>query len=192
MANTVTTLDLVKGSREYDLISEFYAGKSAKRSGRPYMAHIDEGLSFMSSKLMTVASMKAYCLHPLFQADEDLANFSDMVKRLSWVFDNYVLMLVMEYRNCANRYTGSIYNSELYSYMEPELSPLPEVNDMLRADKVQNFSDYLKYHYEKTPVKKYSKPLKGYFEMWLDRLDVTYRVVKVEDSSNPYYLLEVK
>ena len=55
------------------------------------------------------------------------------------------------------------------SIEEIALSPLPEVTDMLRADKVQNYKDFLLHHRDTHPR---AAALERYFQQWLRRLSI--------------------
>ncbi len=148
---------------EYANIQEYYDGKFAKRSGVPYMQHIDEGLTILDRIGATEVAKRAYCLHPIFQEDSTL--------RANCVYavtcSKKTLILVMEYRNIANR------GLSCYQVDDPAsiyLSPLKEVNDMLIADKVQNRKDFEIHHLGKHEK---SIELDRYFRNWLRALDVT-------------------
>jgi hypothetical protein len=76
----------------------------------------------------------------------------------------------MEYRNVANAYLSKRRLTKTMSLgAQVRLSPLKEVNDMLIADKVQNFKDF-KIHHSKTHPR--AAELNGYFTNWLLRLGV--------------------
>ena len=57
----------------YLAICEFYGERRAKRSGVPYINHIDEGLIVLDAINASVHAKRAYCLHPIFQSDADFA-----------------------------------------------------------------------------------------------------------------------
>jgi hypothetical protein len=147
------------------LIENFYGDKKAKRSGVPYINHIYEGLAILNHLGADDHTKDAYCLHPIFQADEDIQKFIWFVENNS--LHSKTMMYTMEYRNVANR------GLNCYQVDNPDhiyLSPLPQVNQMLIADKVQNRKDFLKYHLESHPK---SQELDRYFRNWLRRLEVT-------------------
>lgn len=149
----------------YEMISSHYEGKVAKRSGVPYMKHIDEGLIILDKIHANKATKAAYCLHPLVQGDADLVNnFCEVVRENSLLIP---VMLAMEYRSVANEYLSTRVISDI---SEIRLSPLSMVNQMLIADKVQNRKDFDLYHKGKHPR---SKELEQYFENWLRRLGVS-------------------
>ncbi len=161
--------NMIKRSIEYRLISIHYGDRVAKRSQVPLMNHINEGLIVLNRISATDAAKKAFCLHPLVQADVDL---KEHLPRFGYDANPYVLALAMEYRSVANEYLS---HRKINSIDEIRLSPLFEVNDMLVADKVQNLKDFMTYHYGKHPR---SEELFEYFQNWMDRLDIpdiTYR-----------------
>lgn len=161
----------VKNSPEYWRIERFYHEKYAKRSGVAYMNHINEGLVVLDMIGARDYTMKAFCLHPCFQDDQPLVQHFQMMKRGGVIHDALPFILAMEYRRTANAY--------LSKHTMPEggikLSPLPEVNQMLIADKVQNCKDFMKYHLNTHPK---SERLFKYFKEWLEALGVTTQAYK--------------
>jgi len=81
--------------------------------------------------------------------------------------DRHVLLLAMEYRNIAN---ATLSHRTIATAADIPLSPLPEVNAMLVADKVQNRKDFILHHARSHPR---SKELDRYFRLWLERLGVS-------------------
>jgi hypothetical protein len=151
-------------AKEYEAVRRFYGDRRARRSGVLYLNHIDEGLLVLADLGATDRARRAFCLHPLFQADEDLArSYGDVASATD---DPQVLVLALEYRNVANAYLSP---REISSIDGIALGPLPEVHDMLRADKVQNYKDFLLHHRGIHPR---SRELEGYFENWLARLGI--------------------
>ncbi len=151
-------------SLSYRLIEIAYGSKRAKRSGVPYMYHIDEGLTIMKNFNFGIDAMNAYCLHPLFQEDEQLwTTFNKILPQVN--IPQKEVMLALEYRNIANAYLAHRY---VGSPKDIALSPIKEVNQMLVADKIQNYKDFMEHH------KKHPKyhALKRYFENWFRRLDL--------------------
>lgn len=141
-------------------IRDFYGEQRAKRSNELLIKHIYEGHRIMSRWHPRQATMDAYSLHPIFQSDEALkAN-----RMLLLEFSPEVVMLVMEYRRTANNYL-----SEHFGHRMPVLSPLEEVNIMLRADKLQNFADFVKHH---RGTHERSAELSAYFLQWCYKLGV--------------------
>lgn len=124
----------------YNSIQDYYGDKRANRSGVPYIKHIDDGLRILEELNADYYTKEAYCLHPIFQSDQDLLKNIHLIDRI----DSGIMTLVMEYRSVANEYLSK---RKIVSIDEIRLSPLIEVNKMLLADKLQNFSDFILYHY---------------------------------------------
>jgi hypothetical protein len=154
---------MIKESIEYKLISAHYGNCFAKRSRVPLINHINEGLTILDSIGATNESKRAFCLHPLLQHDFDLDQNYYMVSNSC---DAKVVMFAMEYRSVANEFLSDKINSG----NEIRLSPLYHVNDMLAADKVQNYKDFLTYHCGTHPR---SDELNRYFIKWPKRLGIT-------------------
>lgn len=149
-------------TEEYKSIESIYADNSAKRSGVHLMNHIDEGLYILHKLNSTNEAKLAYILHPIFQPDLELnfyINHPDLKK-----FDPKALILVIEYRSVANEYLS---HREIKSLDEIRLSPLDDVNTMLKADKIQNRKDFELYHLGTHPR---SAELNQYFLNWCDKL----------------------
>lgn len=150
-------------TKEYKAIEAFYGDRRASRSGQYLMNHIDEGLFVLNYFGATDLAKRAYCLHPLVQKDEDLSkNFESLVE-----FDPKVVALAMEYRSVANEYLA---HRKLKDSKNIRLSPLQDVTDMLKADKVQNYKDFLLYH---KGTHKQSEQLDFYFQNWLKKLSIS-------------------
>jgi len=156
--------------REYEAVSAFYGTKKSKRSAVPLMAHIDEGLAILDAIGATERAKRAYCIHPLVQDDADLAR--SYAAGLSLISeDATVLALALEYRNIAN---ATLSMRSLKSEADITLSPLDEVNDMLRADKVQNWKDFATHH-RATHAR--GAELEQYFRRWHARLGLSEQLV---------------
>lgn len=151
-------------SDAYRQIQYYYGTRTPKRAPVYLMNHIDEGVMVLKKINATLEAQQAFCLHPLVQGDADLKAHA---MTLSHVMDPYVLTLALEYRNIANQYLS---HRSINSLDDIALSPLQEVNDMLIADKVQNYKDFLLYHKGTHPR---SKELDKYFNNWLMKLGVT-------------------
>lgn len=152
----------VRASAEYALIEAVYAGRHAQRSGVPYMVHVDEGLAILAALGASSRAARAFCLHPLVQADDAFAAHLEQLSRA----DPVVVALAVEYRRVANGYLSH------HGPREPaaiDLGPLPEVADMLRADKVQNYAEFLRNHAQSHPR---AAALDAYFRAWLMRLGI--------------------
>lgn len=153
---------------EYELISNYYSNQVAKRSKIFLMNHIDEGIAILRKIKASESAIKAFCLHPLLQSDEDLKKNYPLKN-----IDPNIVLLSMEYRSVANEYLSF---REVKSLKEIRLSPLREVNDMLVADKIQNYKDFLLYHNNKH---KRSEELNYYFKMWLKKLNISKKYLKL-------------
>lgn len=152
-------------TREYRAVAAAFDGRRAARSGVDYMHHIDEGLAVLRAVGASERVWRAWCLHPLVQSDEALAEAYPRVAALT--DDPTVLALAMEYRNVAN---ACLSHRAIASAGDIALGPLPEVAAMLRADKVQNYKDFLLHHGETHPRR---AALHRYFRLWLERLEVS-------------------
>lgn len=148
---------------EYNLVLDFYKGKFAKGSGLPYINHINEGISILQKIGATQEAARAYCVHPLFQEDIEFTNSYNL--KLYEKLEPKILYLTLEYRSVANEYLSK---RQISSIDEIRLSPLKDVNDMLIADKVQNYKDFLLYNKHKHPR---SQELDQYFKNWIQKLD---------------------
>jgi hypothetical protein len=154
---------------EYRAIERHYGDRRAKRSGLFLMHHIDEGLVVLGRRLYARDPvLRAWCLHPLVQGDDELAQAV-----VGGTLDDYateVVVLALEYRNIANRFLSPMEDHP--GYADPAkitLSPLAEVNQMLIADKVQNCKDFRLHHATTHPRADW---LERYFQAWLAALGV--------------------
>ena len=161
-------------SPEYHQIRQFYGDRTAKRSGVPLINHIDEGLIILLRIKASKAAQEAFCLHPLFQHDDDLAREHWRIEAFHDVMDRRSVFLAMEYRNVANKYLAEKVrmraDGSLVSLVSDiDLSPIKEVNDMLIADKVQNRKDFIRYH---LATHANAARLDAYFKLWMERLGI--------------------
>lgn len=146
-----------------DCITVFYGDSKAVRSNVPYINHIHEGLRILDLIGASMYAKCAYCLHPIFQSDEELKWYfttnskgSQLVQRYN--IPNETIVLAMEYRRSANSYLSKDNKSSL------RLSPIHAVKEMLIADKIQNRKDFEQHHlgrHERSEI------LLDYFEHWL-------------------------
>lgn len=154
----------IEATREYRAVALHYEERTARRSGERLLKHIDDGLRILVAIGASRRAMRAYCLHPLVQADADLASHYERLA--DYTDDVQVAALALEYRNIAN---ATLSTRPIASPDEIPLSPLREVSDMLIADKVQNRADFVRHHLGIHPR---SEELDRYFRMWLERLGV--------------------
>lgn len=148
---------------EYRLVKQFYGSRKAERSQVPLMNHIDEGLAILEDLKASALAKRAFCLHPLLQDSHDLLNCWHLVAT-NCPADS--VLMAMEYRRAANAYlcrpVTDNYSVKLLSFVVGPL--LPEVRQMLIADKLQNQKDFRKYHLGTHPR---SAQLEQYFITWL-------------------------
>ena len=157
---------------EYDLISKFYGSRTAKRSGVPLINHINEGLIILDHIGSTDVVKGAYCIHPLFQSDENLIENKGM--DLTGVSTESII-LTMEYRRVANSY---LRFSSISSFVGISLQ---EIKEMLIADKIQNYKDfYKKSHFNSLEFGQ----LYNYFHVWFGILGIP------EDFANLVQLID--
>ena len=149
-------------SKAYKLIQNFYGSSVAKRSQVPLMNHIEEGLKILDAMGCSQIVKDAYCLHPILQSDDQF------LKNKSSNFEGIPtesLILAMEYRRVANSYLSRNKIEDFVGFS------CPEVREMLIADKVQNYKDFLVHHYNKHER---SQELYFYFNSWFEILKIEY------------------
>ena len=149
--------------RAFQAVCRFYRGQTARRSGVPLIAHVAEGLVVLDRLNATEVTKAAFCLHPLFQADDDLAVTLAAGGHLCGQ-DPAAVLLAMEYRHQANGHLSH------HPPKVPTWGPLDEVKQMLIADKVQNRKDF-EQHLQGRVAN--SDRLDAYFKEWLDALGVS-------------------
>lgn len=155
----------ITDTREYKAIEAMYGDRRAARSGVLLMHHIDEGLQVLTQRGASARAMKAFCLHPIVQDDGSLASAYPRIAELT--DDPSVLALALEYRNIAN---ATLSHRPIDRASDIPLSPLAEVNEMLVADKLQNWKDFILHHRGTHPR---ADALDRYFALWHERLGVT-------------------
>jgi hypothetical protein len=158
--------------KEYSMIKSYYQGQTAKRSGVPLINHIDDGLTVMREIGATEYAQRAFALHPMFQADREL---DELGVHIASTINPEVLLLVMEYRSQANAWLSNKVLWVEYDGIPmlegvPTPGPLKEVKDMLIADKVQNYKDFLQFH-KGSHIR--SAELNVYFDTWLNVLGIS-------------------
>lgn len=156
--------------QSYKIIERHYGDRKAKRSGLPLINHINEGKRLLDKISVEDAVIDAWCLHPLFQNDDELQwNGTHEVE----AFPQRVIFLVMEYRHIANM--GLRQNivrkipEDSFIVRKPHLSPISSVNQMLIADKVQNRKDFLKHQRDHPEWEE----LNRYFKEWMEVLNIS-------------------
>lgn len=164
---------------EYKLIEDYYGDKKANRSGAYLMNHIDEGLAILNWIGASYNAKRSYTIHPLFQSDNDLRILvGNGLSGEHRDIKSNIIINAMEYRSVANEYLSKRTISDI---SEIRLSPLKDVNDMLIADKIQNYKDFELYHKDTHPR---AKELDEYFNNWLIRLGVQDRYSEFKNRLN--------
>lgn len=187
MKTQLDFLQFIRATREYAAIAAFYADRKAKRSQVPLMHHIDEGCAILweyahlqaerdpqatclqDALACATLAARAYCLHPLFQADPDLVSAG---RRVVSQCDPQMVMFAMEYRARANDWLSDkvvLKDGTPVSQGEPSPGVLHEVRLMLVADKVQNHKDFARHH---RGTHDHSAELEHYFQHWLRVLGI--------------------
>lgn len=155
----ITNLIRIPRTIEWQIAMDMLRGRRAKRSGKPYFNHVKEGVQILQILGAPLITQQAFCLHPLVQADADLAKNYCLLRRC----DPLAVALAMEYRWVAN-------NGTRKSGIPLALSVLPEVNQMLVADKIQNRKDFLETFNRADPE---FSAIDCYFKEWLGLLAIT-------------------
>lgn len=136
---------------------EFYGERTAARSKVPLMNHIYEGISILDKMNASDETKAAWILHPLSQGEEAYTA-TDKVKDLA---ESYAIT--------ANSYL-CCPETDNYTFDDMPVMPSTEVGQMLYADKLQNYKDFLLYHYG---THERSEQLNNYFQNWLVYLTVS-------------------
>lgn len=153
---------------EYKLIENIYGNTCAERSGVYYMNHIDEGLYILHKLNASLNAKLGYILHPIFQSDSELRSIYNHTS-LNDISPQSIINAV-EYRSVANEYLSYRHVKDIDDI---RLSPLKDVNDMLRADKIQNRKDFELYHLGKHER---TNQLNHYFKNWMQALNIEEHV----------------
>lgn len=147
-------------SNAYKIIQDEYKDSRTERSKVPMIYHIEEG-GYILDKLGSSDIVKdAYYLHPILQSDDSLN--SNMSRDFDGV-STESLILAMEYRRVANSYLSTMDIENFIGFTNED------IKKMLIADKIQNYKDFMKYHYNKHER---SEELKKYFENWFKLLNI--------------------
>jgi len=145
--------------QEYKIISKYYEGKFAQRSGLSYMNHIHEGCYLLhewSDKL-------AFMLHPIYQnGDQDKVDLTGV--------DQHIKTKAAKYAEVANSYLPKDWEKE------PPKIP-GSVWEMLKADKIQNYKDFLD-NKDKIDQCRHEE-LETYFNKWFQKLKISRSHVNI-------------
>lgn len=161
-------------SPEYLAIREHYVDRIAIGSGVPLMQQVEEGLIILDVLDASEDVMRAFCLRPLFQTDENLVRYGqDYMDAVD--ISPPVLLLVMEYRSKANAWLSEkahrsvAHPHQVVAEGLPSVGPLESVRDMLIADKVQGRKEFIRHQRGRHAR---SDELDLYFKLWLQALGV--------------------
>ena len=146
---------------EYKLLRLFYGEAKAERSQVPLINHIEEGIIILKHLKAESVTIRAYCLHPLLQSD------SAFLKHKACLPPQCIdaAILAMEYRRVANSYLSHMAVASLGNIT------CENIRQMLIADKVQNYKDFLIHHSATHPR---ALILDGYFNSWFKILGINY------------------
>lgn len=169
----------------YAVVREFYGvgvpglqqrevsieGRRARRSNIPLMNHIYEGVAILDHLNATDETKKAFIIHPVFQGDGNIQD--SLHNHWGTDFDWQVILLAVEYRKAANSYLPNevgYFKEELVRRVKEPVIPVDHVRNMLIADKVQNYKDFLKYQ---NPIScNNHQQLCFYFNDWMEILGI--------------------
>jgi hypothetical protein len=145
----------------YSCIENYYGSAKAKRSGIPYINHIDEGCGILYLLNASSAAKEAFMLHPIYQAGDNTGNTS--INMLS-------INMAKDYALIANKCLRHNYKDVHYTVLEEYLE-CESIKHMLIADKIQNYKDF------KNHIKKYEerRDIEEYFLWWFDTLGVSHK-----------------
>lgn len=163
---------------EYDRVNEIlkdecftavrlhYASGVAARSGIFLIEHIIEGLMILVRLGARRTAMQAWCLHPIVQSNDDLVK--TVVKGIPVNFGQHhiqPIILAMEYRAVANSYLSDM--SPDIAKVKEDVNRIPQIRQMLIADKIQNRKDFAAQPEGTYPNE---DALNTYFEDWLENI----------------------
>lgn len=156
---------------EYELIKKYYEYKVAKRSGIPYINHIDEGLLLLNYKLRAKDSVshRAFCLHPFYQDNIriDTTKISGHSTRVAYFYS--IIANTFLRHNYKNNNDLSHWIPSYHSVLCNDKSS--NVYNMLYADKIQNYKDFMKHYNSYSEA----ESIEEYFLWWFDVLKITHR-----------------
>ena len=156
---------------EYVIMEREYGDAKARRSGLYLMNHIDEGVDIMLGREASEQAIRAFIAHPMLQDDDHFRykhelSANNVIKHCS----REVIVLCMEYRKVANAYLCKPetdgWTQEQIKFHCPII--MSEVKEMLIADKIQNYKDFLQFHALSHPRR---RELFVYFNNWIEYLN---------------------
>ena len=172
----------MKTLEEYTLITGFYGGATAKRSGVRLINHINEGLALLDAfSDMNDRTRGAWCLHPVVQNVHN-GTIPSNEPYYNWAVKLPSFPLAVEYSEFANHYlchkdTDHIRTKEMLDQHLSILGPMSKAcAQMLWADKIQNRKDFRWYH---QGTHERSDELTHYFDLWIEYLNWYLKIVKL-------------
>jgi len=150
---------------EYKLITDHYRGEYADRSGRHKMEHIKEGCRLLVGWQRPDVEHQAFCLHPLVETE----GFT-YERKHSYILAAEMMKFATAY--LCRPETDDITYRGSRTYLFKYLGPMSEACAwLLLADKVQNRSDFMKYH---AFTHARADMLIRYFDLWIQTLHTYY------------------
>ena len=151
----------IQSTKEWEITRNVLSVRRSERTAVNYFEHVEEGVKILQMLNAPLLVQQAFVIHPLLQHDDAL------VENLPHViyFNSLALVLCMEYRRVANLGT----RKNIRDTWEISLSPMPEVNLMLVADKIQNRKLYETRLPKDDPD--YDE-IGRYFMKWMDALSI--------------------
>ena len=173
----------------FNLIKGHYKNNTTERSGIFLMNHITEGLKVLDYLKADITTKAAFCLHPLMQSDLDFYKYITNLKKYRNISQK-TQALTLEYRRAANSYLCTPYTDN-YDFNDIDNNVkivLEETKLMLIADKVQNYKDFLLYHYG---IHERSNQLNQYFINWLSYLGIdNSELINIRNAINNEFFME--
>lgn len=157
---------MYQNSAEYQAIQSIYGDqKTLQGNGVPFMNHINEGLHILHRIKASDNAQRAYCLHPIMQvnglADEFLS--SSYLKEV----DPRALVTAGMFANTVNAFPlGQFISGNLVGNVEEAAGLIKrnDVMDMILAEMVQNYKDFLNHEGQTDPDR---AEINEYFLTWL-------------------------
>jgi len=167
----------IEDTPEYILAEKDLTPTISRRSQQSHFIHVRQGIEILRAMKSSYAAQRAFAIHPLLQDKEKLDFYRFRMENCSV----HAVVLAMEF--CALATAGKRPHNPLGKTWMPAVSNVHEVNDMLIADKIQNWVSYKKYHNLYPDLDK--KQMIAYFNKWFDALGVTQPMVDIiADGAN--------
>lgn len=150
----------VSDNLAYSVIEKYYGSAKAKRSGIPYINHIDEGCGILYLLNASSNAKEAFMLHPIYQNGDNTRYFFNILS----------VDLAKNYAYIANQFLRQYYKN-IHSTVLEECLKCENIKHMLIADKIQNYKDF------KNNINRYEerRDIEEYFLWWFDTLGISHR-----------------